>query len=169
MTLVTIELAGKPRGKGRPRSRIMRKGKGPGASTFIHTYTPPETQSYEAALRYAAQEAMAGRPLLEGAVVLTLEAWMPIPASWSGKRRRMAQLSLLRPTTRPDFDNLNKTLDALNKVVWRDDAQVVSWSGFKRYDSRPRLVITARQLDPADTLGITARTEKGAQPAAAAA
>lgn len=129
--MITIELAGEPRGKGRPR--FSRKQ---GIA-----FTDPKTRSYEAALRYAAQEAMAGQPPLEGALSLRVEAYLPIPASWSKRKQLRASMILIRPTTKPDFDNLMKPLDALNKVVWRDDSQIVSVSFAKFYSERPRFVV----------------------------
>jgi Holliday junction resolvase RusA-like endonuclease len=135
--MIRIELVGEPKGKGRPR--FMR--------ATGHTYTPEATRSYEAALRYAAQEAMAGRPLLGGALWLDVAAWVPIPASWSGRRQRQAAAGLIRPTTRPDFDNYLKALDALNKVVWRDDAQIVTQSFSKFYSTQPKLVVLVETLD----------------------
>jgi Holliday junction resolvase RusA-like endonuclease len=123
---ITIELAGEPKGKGRPRF-----GKG-------FTYTPAKTRSYETALRWAAQLAMRGRKPLEGPLSLAVEALMPVPTSWSRKRQLMAVAGDIRPTTRPDFDNINKTLDALNGIVWRDDAQVATWSGTKLYSEKAR-------------------------------
>lgn len=45
---------------------------------------------------------------------------------------------------RPDLDNFLKLpLDALNGILWRDDAQVYSFDGSRRiYSLRPRLVLT---------------------------
>ena len=131
MSSVRIELAGAPQGKGRPRF----------ARVTGHTYTPAATRSYEAALRYAAQEAMAGQPPLEGALQLWVTVWVPIPASWSRKRQDQAKTHIIRPTTRPDFDNYLKTLDALNNIVWHDDAQVVAQSFDKYYSVQPKLVV----------------------------
>jgi Holliday junction resolvase RusA-like endonuclease len=128
---IRIELVGEPRGKGRPR--FTRAGM---------AYTPAKTRSYEAALQLAAQDAMAGRPPLEGPLTLIVEAHMPIPASWSGKQQKLAAAGQRRPTGRPDFDNLLKPLDALNKVVWSDDAQVVDVRCVKLYSERPRLIVT---------------------------
>jgi Holliday junction resolvase RusA-like endonuclease len=134
-TPITIELTGEPRGKGRPR--FTRAG---------IAYTPAGTRSYEAMLRLAAQDAMGGASPLEGALALTVEAYMPIPRSWSGKRQREAAAGRILPITRPDADNLMKPIDALNGVVWRDDAQIVSVSFNKRYSERPRLVVTVEAL-----------------------
>ena len=137
MTPIRIELAGIPRGKGRPR--FSRKN---GVA-----FTDPKTRSYESALRYAAQEAMAGQPLLEGPLSLHLDAYLPIPRSWSKRKKLQASMGLIRPTTKPDVDNLLKSVDALNAVVWHDDAQVVAVSMLKLYSERPRLTIRVAPVE----------------------
>lgn len=53
---------------------------------------------------------------------------------------------LLAPATRPDFDNCSKMVDALNGIVWIDDAQVVTAVIHKRYSDQPRLVIDVRSF-----------------------
>ena len=68
---------------------------------------------------------MAGRPPLESALRVRVAAYFGIPASWSAKKRLAAITGATRPAKKPDLDNVVKMLDALNEVVWRDDAQVV--------------------------------------------
>jgi Holliday junction resolvase RusA-like endonuclease len=126
---VVIDLLGEPRGKGRPRF-VRRTG---------HAFTPEKTASYEACLRHEAALVMAGRPPLEDALRVSVLAYFGIPASWSAKKRAAALAGLVRPTKRPDWENVAKMLDALNGVVWRDDAQVVSGLIEKHYSDRPRL------------------------------
>lgn len=132
---IIIELAGEPKGKGRPR--FTRAG---------IAYTPAKTRSYEGMLRLAAQVEMRSRPPLEGPLLLYVQAYVPIPGSWSSKRQRLAAAGSILPTTRPDFDNYLKTLDALNGVVWRDDAQIVEQRFAKRYSERPRLHIVVSRI-----------------------
>jgi Holliday junction resolvase RusA-like endonuclease len=129
--LIRITLAGAPKGKGRPRF-VRATG---------HAFTPERTRSYEAALRFAAQEAMGNRTPLDGALGITVIARMPIPVSWSRKKRAVALNGFIRPTTKPDVDNLVKTLDALNNVVWIDDRQICSCRIFKLYHEKPSLDI----------------------------
>jgi Holliday junction resolvase RusA-like endonuclease len=129
--LLIIELLGEPRGKGRPRF-VRRTG---------HAYTPQRTASYEAMLRHEAALAMAGRAPLEGPLLVQVAAHFEIPASWSAKKRAAALAGEIRPTKRPDWENVAKMLDAFNAVVWRDDAQVVSGLIEKFYSDRPRLHI----------------------------
>lgn len=107
MTSVVIEIAGEPRGKGRPR--FARSG---------HTYTPAATRSYKSAIRYAAQEQMNGQPPFEGALEMVLTATFPVPTSWSRRKREAALTGTIQHIKKPDCDNLLKCVDALNQVVW---------------------------------------------------
>jgi Holliday junction resolvase RusA-like endonuclease len=133
---VVIELAGEPKGKGRPR--FSRKGG--------FAYTPQPTRNYEAALRYAGQIKMADAAPIEGALKVEVLAAFPVPQSWSKIKQARAYAGTLRPTGRPDLDNVLKMLDGLNGVVWRDDAQIVDARIVKRYSDRPRLRIEVEQI-----------------------
>ena len=131
MGAVIIRLVGDPVGKGRPR--FVR-------STGV-AFTPAKTRSYEAALRYAAQEAMGDRPLFEGPVRVVLVAAFAVPKSFSKAKRIDALTGAMFPTVKPDADNLIKNLDALNGVVFRDDKQVV-WADIRKvYATKPELTI----------------------------
>lgn len=66
---------------------------------------------------------------------------MPIPKSWPKKRRADALAGRVAPTGKPDVDNLLKTVDALNGVVWADDAQVADARVRKVFSEKPALNI----------------------------
>ena len=67
-----------------------------------------------------------------------------IPKSFSKKAREAALAALIRPTTRPDGDNyLKGVLDALNGILWTDDARIVDMSCHKYYSEHPRLEVTS--------------------------
>jgi Holliday junction resolvase RusA-like endonuclease len=136
MTPITITIDGAPVGKARPR--VTRAG---------IAFTPAATRSYGTHLAWAAQAAMVGRKPLTGPLRLTVEAFLPVPRSWSQKRQRAAVAGLVRPTGKPDLDNVIKNCDALNAIVWTDDTQVVAISASKRYSDKPRLVLTIDTLD----------------------
>lgn len=134
---VLVYLPGAPRGKGRPRSRIVTK---PGGNQFVSVYTDAETRSYEAMLRYAAEKAMQGRPPFDCALNVRVVACMAVPDSWSAKQKHLALEGARRPTGRPDADNLIKSIvDAGNKIVWVDDARIVKLVVEKYYHERPGL------------------------------
>jgi Holliday junction resolvase RusA-like endonuclease len=136
---VTIVIAGDPVAKARPR--MTRKG---------FAYTPAHVRKYEAHGRLAAQLAMDGRPPIGTPVKLELFAELPIPASWSGRRRALAITGDLLPTSRPDVDNYVKAgLDCLNEIVVRDDSQVVEIRAQKRFGIAPKLVVTVYPIEAA--------------------
>src|SRR5215831_3389198 len=133
---ITIVIGGPPTAKGRPR--MTRRG---------FAYTPAHVRKYEAHGRLAAQLAMDGRPPIEVPVRLELVAELPIPVSWSGRRRALAVTGDLLPTSRPDVDNYIKAgLDSLNEIVLRDDSQVVEITARKRFSVAPKLVMTVFPL-----------------------
>lgn len=130
---ILIVFPGVPQPKGRPRF-----GRG-------RTYTPASTRTYETSLKLAAQWEMQGREPLQGPLVMEVRAFFPIPESWSKKKRTLAAEGRIFPTARPDADNLLKTVDAFNGVVWADDSQVVDARVLKIYSNEPRLEI---QVEP---------------------
>lgn len=137
---VIISLAGPVRGKGRPR--FARVG------NFVRTFTDAPTRSYEGRLSDAAAEAMDGRASIAGPVLLKLVAVFAVPASWSRRKRADALAGTLRPTVKPDWENIAKLTDALNGIVWRDDAQVVTATVRKVYGERPGLFLEVIPIIP---------------------
>ncbi len=133
---IIIELAGVPVGKGRARF-VRATGR---------AYTPGKTRDYENNLRLTAQVCMIGRAPLEGPLSIAVQALFPVPASWSKKKREAALAGAIRPTVKPDADNLLKVLDACNEIVWRDDKQIVHASISKRYGERASYRVTVDEL-----------------------
>lgn len=74
----------------------------------------------------------------------------PIPASWSKKRQEAARVGETMPVVKPDIDNCVKgVFDALNKIAWNDDNQVVSLVTHKHYSDNPRIVIKLKEAQAA--------------------
>ena len=142
--MIEIRLDGDPTAKGRHRHRLNK------ATGVIFTHPDPKTARYEDKLAWAAQVAMNGRPLLQGALVLIVDAYLRVPASWSRKKQAAALAGNLRPIVKPDYDNFAKICDALNRVVWLDDAQVVDGRARKFYSDRPRIEIRVDNLSMTD-------------------
>ena len=131
---VTFTVPGEPVGKG--RARFARRG------AFVSAYTPEKTVRYENMVGLAADLAMNGRPLFTGACSIKVEAYCSIPQSWSKKKRAAAMAGTLRPTTKPDLDNILKALgDAMNSVVFHDDKQIAEVAMGKFYADTPRLEV----------------------------
>jgi Holliday junction resolvase RusA-like endonuclease len=79
-------------------------------------------------------------------LILDMLVQVQIPQSWSKKKRVAAMSGEIRPTKKPDFDNYAKTVDALNLIVWIDDAQIVDGRVRKVYSEQPGMFIEVRQM-----------------------
>lgn len=136
--IVEFAVAGKPLAKGRVRF-VRSTG---------HAFTPERTVAYEGRVAAAAQEAMSGRPPVDGPVVVLLDVRLPVPSSWPAKRQIAAEMGHLRPTGKPDLDNYIKVLDALNNIVWMDDGQIVAVVAAKMYGQNPGITVTVEDWRP---------------------
>jgi Holliday junction resolvase RusA-like endonuclease len=136
---ITVSLLGEP--VAFARMRIA-------ARTGAH-FVPAPQRNAMAALRIEAANTMLhmGAAVLDEPVSVELLAELPIPASWSKKRRNLAILGYIRPATRPDIDNIFKLMaDAFNGVIWRDDVLVVDVHMRKIYGLQPKLVVTVKPM-----------------------
>ena len=148
---VSIVLYGPPRGKGRPRTRVVQSN---GGRAFATVFTDKSTREYEDALKKAGVHAMAGRPHLDEPVSVMVLAYMPVPESWSRKKREIALAGGIVPEGGIDLDNIVKMIDGLNyhpkrhkldrekrPIIWRNDSQIVALQARKMYSDQPRLEI----------------------------
>lgn len=143
INVVSFVVPGEPQGKG--RARVGKVG------GHARMFTPAKTVAYEGLIAMAAQQAMRGGAPLEGPLALSVEAVATIPASWSKKRRSEALAGLLRPTTKPDIDNIVKAVgDGANGVAWGDDRQIVQLTALKRYGERPELRVIVARIEPGE-------------------
>ncbi|PJO37598.1 RusA family crossover junction endodeoxyribonuclease [Delftia acidovorans] len=143
--MITFTVPGQPVGKGRPR--IGKVGQ------HARMFTPAKTVNYEGLVAHAASIAMAGRALLEGAMDVHLLINCQVPASWSRKKQQQALAGAIRPTTKPDIDNIEKAVyDAINGVVWKDDVQVVDVVKTKRYAAAPGVIVTIKPVGEQEQL-----------------
>lgn len=139
MTIVRFTVPGEPQGKG--RARIGKVG------GFSRLFTPAKTLAYEGLVAQMAQEAMAGAALIEGPASVSCELLFSVPRSASKKARAQMLAGELRPTKKPDADNVLKALcDGMNGVVWRDDVQAVDVRVVKRYAEVPGVVVAVQEL-----------------------
>ncbi len=118
-----------PQSKLRPR--FARMGR------FVKTYTPKKTREYEKlllakALPFKPQE------IFTGPIQVKLSFGMPIPKSFSKKKRLEAISGELAHTKTPDLDNIIKgVFDSLNGIFFKDDKQIISLSAVKGYAEIP--------------------------------
>ena len=122
-----------PTAKARPR--MARNG---------HVYTPRRTADYEKRISEGWVKANGATPE-EGAVNVSIEFGLPIPKSYNMKKRAEIDKGRLRPTSKPDVDNLAKAvLDALNGIAYTDDSRIVSLEIYKRYNEEPYVFVKVK-------------------------
>jgi Holliday junction resolvase RusA-like endonuclease len=134
-TLV-IRVPGTMRGKQRPRfSRQTGRA-----------HTPAQTVNMEAHVKQCAIQDV-GQPCLTGPLSVSVEVGVAIPTSWSKRKQTEAASGAARPIGKPDLDNIVKLVaDALNGIVWKDDAQIVANLATKHYALFPETIIRVRAV-----------------------
>lgn len=125
---ITIPIEPKPQ----RRDRIATIG------GHARSYKAPEQSHYEAKVRAILAGNVPETPF-EGPLKVIIQAGIPIPASWSKKKKEEAMLGKTFPIGRPDVDNLAKQIfDIFTGIVWRDDRQVVGLAVYKAYSDNPQ-------------------------------
>ena len=127
---IDFTVPGDPVGKERPRH-----------TKTGHTYTPEKTKKYEYKVQSAYTDCMGG--MMDGPVMLDIIAYYQIPQSKSKKEREAMQAGQIRPTKKPDIDNVVKAVaDGLNGLAYADDSQIVSVWAEKWYSNDPRVEVS---------------------------
>lgn len=123
---------GAPCGKG--RHRTTQTGR---------TYTPKETVVYENLIKTEFRRQCGELQFQTGeALDMRVMAYYPIPVSISKKKRNLMLERKLRPTKKPDWDNIGKVVgDSLNLIAYHDDAQIVDSQVRKFYSDQPRIEV----------------------------
>lgn len=136
MRQIKFSVPGQPFGKQRPK--FTRAG------AYVKTYTPGETVNYENLIKLMYQQVAKGRMFSEDAALdVRIIAYYGIPKSTSKKKRKAMLEHKLRPTKKPDWDNIGKIVcDSLNKVAYHDDSAVVDAQVRKFYSENPRVDVT---------------------------
>lgn len=87
--------------------------------------------------------------LHDGCVSVSIDAVFPVPAGWSRATKRQDLAGLIKPSGKPDLDNIAKAvLDALNAVAYTDDSKVVALHITKRYGECGHVAV---KIDDAET------------------
>lgn len=132
MSRVVITINGEPRAKGRPRVAMGR------------LIPDNSTAAEEVHIANLGRKAMRGGSPMVGPIRMRLEAVFEMPISWPKKVR---DLERLEHVSKPDLDNIEKlVLDALNGIVYLDDAQICEVIKRKRYGLGSRVEVSLEEL-----------------------
>ena len=137
---VRFTILGEPKGKGRPRFNTKTG----------HAVTPKDTVNYETLvhMEYVSQCKEVKFPD-DAMLDMRIKAYYSIPKSTSKKKKALMLAGEIRPTKKPDMDNVIKIIaDSLNKIAYRDDTQIVDCQVRKFYSENPRVEVTIKTVEP---------------------
>jgi Holliday junction resolvase RusA-like endonuclease len=121
------------------------------------SYQPKSVTNYAKAISLMARQQLgAGHDLLDGQIRVQIEFRFALPKSAPKHDRiEIDNGCLIHKTTKPDLDNLAKAvLDALNGIVWVDDARICSLILTKTYGKKAEVLLCAYNFpDPLIMMG----------------
>ena len=107
-----------------------------------YAYTPEKTVNYENWVKACYIEKYKNEKPFEKALEVNIIAFFEIPKSTSKKKKQEMLEDKIRPTTKPDTDNIAKSiLDSLNGIAYLDDKQVVDLRVRKQYAEVPSVSV----------------------------
>ncbi len=131
---------GEPQGKGRPKFSTV--------NGHVTARTPEKTVLYENLVKTEYRVQSGIRFPDDAMLVVRIIAYLTIPKSASKKKRQAMLDKKIRPTKKPDFDNVGKVIcDSLNGIAYRHDAQIVEASIKKYYSETPRVVVSITAIN----------------------
>ena len=136
--MIKFTVQGQPKGKGRPR--FSKRG------NYVHAYTPEDTTAYENQVAFA--YISSSKTKFTGNVEMEIRAYYKIVKSTNKTDKELMLKHIIRPTKKPDLDNVIKIiLDGLNGYAYNDDAQVCKVTAEKWYSDEPRVEVTIRGVE----------------------
>ena len=105
-------------------------------------------------------------PMITTACKFHCTSYLPIPKTMSGIEKVLAELGLIYPIGKPDWDNLGKTYsDMIQGSLLFDDYLIIEGVSKKRYSAKPRIEITIEYMEEFDSIynekKILTKLEKG--------
>ena len=140
--MITFTIPGEPQGKARPR---VVKNKYTGKTK---AYTPDKTATYEDLVRLKYKSTAKGVRFGNQPLEISIIANFAIPKSKNKKTKALMLENKIQPTKKPDTDNIAKIIcDALNKIAYKDDSQIVKLNVIKRYAEAPSVEVSVKPIE----------------------
>jgi len=104
-------------------------------------YDPKKVRDYKKYIAWETKRQWKKEPL-QGAVKIKIDIYRDIQKTESKKNKKLKDEGVIRPTVKSDLDNyLKAVLDAMNKIAYVDDSQIVEINARKFYSYNPRVEI----------------------------
>ena len=148
-----IVLYEEPEGSPRPRARIINKknlttlAKQEPFHIQIYSLTGPSDKAYFKKV-ITDSELFQVDQLICTPCIVNYTAYIHTPPSFNAIDTYLAELGIIRPICKPDFDNIEKKYsDMFTDNIWLDDTLVIESSMSKYYSILPRIEIRLRFLN----------------------
>lgn len=141
-----------PEGTPRPRFRIInRKNLFNSAiknKTFVHVYSLNAHEDNMYMQRLSDTDIIGLDSLLYTPCIVTYNIFVKTPSSFNIKDKFLAEIGLIRPISKPDWDNIGKKYsDMYTSNIWVDDTLVITGTVNKYYSILPRVEIKLKYLN----------------------
>lgn len=91
-------------------------------------------------------------PVITTSTKFIVKSYFPIPDNMSKLEKIMAELGLIRPISKPDWDNIGKTYsDMIQSNLLLEDSTVIEGISKKYYSSKPRVEIGIMYMNEYDS------------------
>ena len=132
-----ITIYGDPKAQKRPR--FARRGK------FVTTYDPSKLQKDNFICQIIKHKP---EQPLDCPLILTCRYYLPIPKSFSKRKKLRLSRERTPHVKRPDLDNLDKfIMDCMNSIFYNDDSQIYFKQSIKLYSNIPRTEIELEGIE----------------------
>ena len=126
--MIHFKIEGRAQPQGRPRA--VRAGSG------VRMYDPPKSRAYKqmVAAKVRSYMNLNGIQTITEPLAVHLNFYFTPPKSYTKKKLKLIEEGKLHYTKSVDADNLAKgVLDACNKILYKDDSQIVELNITKQY------------------------------------
>lgn len=134
---IAFTVYGKPQAKERPRT------------VNGHTYTPNRTREHEKKIAAIYKSIWRDFKFEKGVPLrIIVDAYFSIAESDRKSVKARKRLGEIRPTSKPDADNVLKTVqDSINGVAFYDDSQIVEATIRLWYADEPKTVVFIERVE----------------------
>lgn len=149
---IIIELFEEPEGTPRPRFRLVNRknfvNEAMNNGSFIHVYSINAKEDSVFMKRLVDEDLIQLNQLIYTPCIVEYNVYIRTPKAFSKVDLFLAEIGLIRPLVKPDWDNIGKKYsDMYNHNVWLDDTLVVSGTVNRYYSILPRVEIKVRYLN----------------------
>ena len=152
--MIKIVLYEEPEGSPRPRFRLINRSNLSNAalsnSNFVHVYsiTGAEDNRYMQRRLMSESDFVGIQELLWSPCDVEFITFFKTPNAFNSVDKYLAEIGVIRPVTKPDWDNIGKKYsDMFNNNIWLDDTLVIDGTVRKFYSVLPRIEINLRYMN----------------------